>query len=138
MILDDLIQFLKSRGEISVLVGNRIRPGVLVQGDGNEASIRLSSISSPSEHNLAGPVGFVGERIQLDVYSRGYGEATTLADKVRLAMYAFPGNYGDDYVSSVRLDNASDSTEKIDDGSDQYWHRRRQDWLISHTETVPA
>lgn len=138
MILDDLRQYLRSRPEITVLTGKRIRPGRLSQGDANSASIRFASISSPSVHDLSGPSGIVPERIQIDCYSPDYAEVKKLAELVRLAMYGFVGNYGDDHVTSVTLDNASDSTEKIADASDQYRERVRQDWLVWHTEAVPA
>ena len=136
MILDDLISFLRDRGEIAAITGDQIRPGVLSQTDANQASIRLAMISSPSEHDLSGPSGIVGERIQIDLYARGYAEV--LAEKVRLAMYDFPGPYGDESVRTVRLDNQSDSTEKIDDAGDNFRFRVRQDWLVWHTEAVPA
>ncbi len=138
MIEDDLLQYLLSQGEIRALTGTRIRPGALLHGDANQASIRMAMVSSPSVHGLGGPSGIVGKRIQLDCYSLDYGECKTLAELVRLAMYDFPGPHGDENVRSVQLDNQSDSTEKIDDGSDDIRFRVRQDWLVWHTEAVPA
>ncbi len=138
MILDDLRQYLRSRPEITVLTGKRIRPSRLSQGDANAASIRFVSISRRAIQNLEGPCGIVERRIQVDCYSPDYAEVQILAEHVRLAMYGFPGNYGDDYVTTVTPDNASDSTEKIDDGGDAVRERVRQDWLIWHTEAVPA
>ena len=138
MILDDLRNHLLSHGEIAVMTGKRIRPSRLSQGDANATSIRFASISRRSIHNLGGPCGAVERQIQIDCYSPDYREVQDLAEKVRLAMYGFPGNYGDDYVKSVRLDSAVDSAEKIDDASDVVRERVRQDWQVWHTEAVPA
>ncbi len=138
MILDDLIQFLLSQGEITVLTGQRIRLGALFQSDKNDPAIRITNVSSPSEHDLSGPSGIVQKRIQLDIFSPDPGDVETLAEKVRLAMYGYPGPKGDENVRSVRLDNASSSNEKIDNASEDIRFRVRQDWLVWHTEAVPA
>ena len=139
MIEDDLLQFLKSRGEITVLTGPRIRPGELRANDTNDAAIRMAKISTPSEYDLSGPSGIVGTRFQLDCYSLDYGEAHALALLVWKAMPDFRGPHSDDVVvRTVTRDNESDSTEKIEDGGDAVRHRVRQDWLVWHTEAVPA
>ena len=98
----------------------------------------MGMVSSQSGHDLAGPSGIVGKRIQLDCYSPDYGECKSLAELLRLAMYGFPGPHGDENVRMVKLDSQSDSTEKIDDAGDTFRDRVRQDWLVWHTEAVPA
>lgn len=139
MIEDDLLQFLKSRGEIAVLTGPRIRPGKLRTSDTNGAAIRMAKISTPSEYDLSGPSGIVGTRFQLDCYSKDYREVHALALLVFKAMPDFRGPHSDDVVvRTVTRESESDSTEKIQDGSDDVRHRVRQDWLVWHTEAVPA
>lgn len=138
MILDDLIQFLLSRGEIATFTGRRIRLGALFQSDVNDAAIRITSISSPSEYDLLGPSGIVGERIQVDCFSPDPGEVTKLAKLVFMAMPDFRGPHGDDDVRSVKKENESSSSEKIDNASEDIRFRVRQDWLVWHTEAVPA
>lgn len=134
-------QRLRTALQISTLVGDRIRPDVLAQGDALPA-LRYETVAVDNQHDLSGQSGEAFTRLQIDCYGRTRREANRLAAVVEDLLDGWGGAYvGPDdnaWVSDCTLDNQWDTRDEPTAGGAEYRYVRKQDYLISHTKPVPS
>lgn len=104
--------------------------------------ITFYQISGVPSHHLQAAAGITDQRVQIDCWDGGNEAATgveTLADKVRLAMDGFRGTMGTVTVRMCHLeDEGSDFFPKVRSSREGGIFRKRLDFRIWHTETVPT
>lgn len=101
--------------------------------------ITFYQISGPHAHHMLAAAGMTEPRVQIDSWDDDALGAETLADKVRLAMDGFRGTMGSVSVRMCHLDDeATDFFDKAHSSREGGIFRKRQDYMIWHTETVPT
>lgn len=137
----DLRAFVIANGDVTALVGTRMFPQRVPQGQSLPA-IRYTLVVDTSDIHLTGVAGRAVSSVQLDCYSETYAEAVDLAEKVRVALVA--NNNGDRTMGSTRV-YRSQLTNKSDEppfqepsASDKWIFNRSLDFEIEHIEAAPA
>jgi len=87
MIEKAIYDTLRNNAAVAALVGNRVRPVHLRQGDPFPAIV-YTRISTEPVNDLDGHGGLDNCRFQIDCYSEGYQELRNLAAAVKTAMNA--------------------------------------------------
>lgn len=82
-----LIDYLLADAGVAALVGPRIRPGFLAQGEGTPALV-VNKISGAPMVTMGGPAGLAEARMQVDCYAATWLQAEALADAVKAALSA--------------------------------------------------
>ena len=101
--------------------------------------ITFYQISGPHAHHLTAAAGMTEPRIQIDCWADSALGAETLADKVRLAMDGFRGTMSSTTVRMCHLDDEGmDFFDKAQSAREGGIFRKRLDFLIWHTESVPT
>lgn len=100
-------------------------------------------IDTPRDRHLRGVSGLARPRFQLNIFSRNYDEARTIAANLRLTLdarrqFAMGADGSTVDVRSIALDDEEHTTLPPIDGSGKGVRQIRQDYLIWHTESVPA
>ena len=134
-----LNDYLFSVTAITDIVGDRIYPHHLPQGQTTFPVLTFQRISTVHDHTLTEAAGMCQARIQFDCWSKGSVEtAFQLAEAVRQALHGYRGNMEGTSVAFVQLAMEKDMHEAPSDGSDTWKYRRIQDWLFKFHETVPT
>jgi|GEM_PF-1860067 len=134
-----LNDYLFSVTAITDLVGDRIYPHHLPQGQNTFPVLTFQRISTSHDHTLTEAAGMCYARVQIDCWSKGsLNTALELAEAVRQALHGFRGDMEGTSVAFITLLNDGDMHEAPTDASDTWLYRRTQDWRIKYAETVPT
>lgn len=137
----DLIDFLIAATDVTALVGTRVFPSRIPQGQATP-HIRLTFMPGESEVSLGGVTGEVRSRAQIDNYADTYQGSLDLAEKVRVALVADNnGNrtMGSTVVSQTRLVDRQDEPAFLVPGKSDTWRFNRSlDIELDYQEAAPA
>lgn len=129
--------YLAADATVSGLVGTRIRPDVLKQGETMPA-VTYRVISTRHEHNINGAkTGIARSRIQIDCYAETRLGANALAEAIRKSGILDRGHKTTHgvYIYSVQIDaGQSHGIEQPDDGSDEFRRITSQDYAFTYGE----
>ena len=139
----DLRTFVIADGDVAALVGTRMFPQRIPQGQAMPA-IRYNHIATTSDIHLGGVMGAARTTMQIDCYAETYEGSTDLAEKVRVALVADNNGsrtMGSTVVSQTILVDGSKGDEApfLDpDGGDKWRFNRTSDYQLDYTEAAPA
>jgi hypothetical protein len=133
--IDDLATYLRSIAAITDLVGTRIRPNKLMQGDALPA-IRYAFPGGGSLQHLGGISGTASPTLQIDCYGATATAAWALAEIVRLTLQPFVGQMGNTYVEGFSLTNRLSEYEEPVDAGDVGKHRVILTFDVAHDEAT--
>jgi len=133
----DLRTYLQTKSTVTDLIGTRMFPRMLPQGESLPAII-FSVIGSTTENKITGASGGVRVVIQLDCYAETHIQANDLAEQVRLVLHGYTGAAGDSTIGHALLDNKREMFDAPTDASDVPSYRVMMEWEILHNETIPS
>lgn len=123
---------------LTALVSTRIYPGS-APTSAEMPYITYAVVSGNHEHHMTAASGLVNHLIQFDVWASSYLTLAPAADELRKSMDGFNGGQmGTVEVRSAMLQDEADEFVPATDASQEGVHRRRMDFSIWHTETVPT
>lgn len=122
---------------ITALVGTRIYPVEVPEGDEYFPAITYAVLSCPRINSLTGPSGLAHPRVQLHCWARnpgGYLAADALREAVRTAMNGFRGTWGALEIDHCTLLDEGDLFEPAAGIEAQKTYGARMDFEIWHKE----
>jgi hypothetical protein len=143
-IVTGLRTYLLTKSDVTDLVDARIFPGALPQLDPvtelppEPPMIVLIDISGESIEHLTGGSGVRTTRVQVDCYATTHMAANNLREQVRANTPISTAAMGDETIEDMSHEAFYTRTEPDTAGSDNPWHVHSIDFMISHTEAVPA
>ena len=147
LIESGLVARLKSDAAVSALVGSRIRPLTLQQGETLPALV-YQKISDVPDYAMGGQTGLAAARIQIASWtdgqmndgSSGYSQAKRLAEAVRLCLSGWRGTVavGADSVEVdwVELDNQTDLYDP-EAGRGLPMYAVISDYMVAYRQGIP-
>lgn len=133
----DIRTYLQTQSDVTAIIGTRMFPRVLPQGESLPAIV-FSLVTSTSEHKITGASSGVRAIVQLDCYAETHIAANDLSEKVRLALHGYSGTAGSSTIGSSLLENKREMFDAPTDGSDVPAYRVMMEWEIWHNETIPS
>lgn len=123
---------LLSSPDIAAMVGTRVYPIVLPQGE-TEDSIVYNRIVESESYHFVGGSGLISTRMQIDAWSRDLDRAHVLGDLIKEFIGGFKGqiNYGSsspqDYVNinGIFMLNGDEDFDNL-----SLMYRRRRDYSV--------
>ena len=95
-------------------------------------------IDAPRDYHLDGQADLVFGTVQIDCLAESLDAANTLADAVRMALSGYRGWMGETKITSVRVEDISDSIEAPPSGQQAGPWRAMLQITIGYKEAVPA
>jgi len=143
---DEFIKYLKGLSGLNAIINGKIFPQRAPQSASATSPEKISEPYivwkrvSPVDHDrhLLGPSGLVSEVFQLFIYDLDSETAETIAQLLRLKLDGFRGDMNGENVRSIVLDEEDDELEDRADGSEDDSYTIRQDYIVTHLETVPV
>jgi hypothetical protein len=128
-----LYQYLSGVSGLSALVDNRIYPDVAPETAGLPYIVHRIISADHVRHMIAAS-GFVGRRVQFDVYGTTALSVDNVFDELSAALEAFRGEMGSDDLDilSSGIESERDDFIPPQDGSQVGKHRRSVDFNIWH------
>jgi uncharacterized protein DUF3168 len=123
-LLPALRSFLLADAALAAVVGARIHPVVLPQGE-SRPSIVLTEISGMGDHHAQGPSGLARNRYQIDGYAQTADGADSIARLVQARLDGFKGMMG-----AVKIQGALFDTWRDDYDSEAELFRVSSDYVI--------
>jgi len=118
--------------QVAAIVGTRVRPIKLKQGDSTPA-LSYFEVFGVHETGLSGSHGAATSMFQIDCWGKGYAEVRNLGEKVRLALHNWRGTLGGTEVQGVY---AVETQEDYDQDAELY--RKIVECRIAYTEAKPS
>jgi hypothetical protein len=131
---DHLYSRLANYAGLAALVGTRIDPGILNQGDALPA-VTFRKISGPRIHQMGSDPGLVEARYEVNCWgdaednADGFGDIAAVGAQVVLALSRYSGTISSVVVDQVFLDDEEDLYEP----STKTW-RRILDFIVHYRE----
>jgi len=128
--------YLLDDAAIAAIVGSRVHPLVLPQGD-TGPSIVYSRISAVGDHHMSAASGLVQTRLQLDCWAASLDNAAALADLVKQRLDGFSGTmlWGEDSpAEAIVVQGIFFDGEREDFDNAAKLHRVSRDYLIWYEE----
>lgn len=136
--VSDLVARLRAFAGLSALVGTRIRPHVLGQGETYPAVTYYVTSQVDADH-LRGPGGLPATEMTFDCYASTYGQAEAVADQIRLALDGYRGLMGSTRVQmALVVDARGEGYDWPDDASQSGYYRAGVDVRIVWEQTPAA
>lgn len=144
-----LITYLLSIGELTALVGTRIRPLRTVQNpvrnkstsivnDGDTLPrITIDRISNPRTPCLTGATSLSTPRFQVDVIASTYSQSREVAEAVRNCLDGYRGLMGDVFVDGCTLEDERDFEDESPGLDEAATVGVSMDFIIHNQEDVP-
>lgn len=140
----DIAELMQKRAikdlRLTTLIGDRLRPGALAQGDQLPA-VWYETTFSDSWHHLEGASGAAQSRVRFACCSNSVREANAAAAIIRDLFHGFTGFIDEDEtveVSDCILDNKWDTRDRPAAGSNEWLFTRNIDFIVTHTEPIPS
>ena len=133
-ITSDLRTYLISLPIVAAMVGTRVRPDVLAEGDAYPG-ITISVDSEDHQNDLDGDGGLVFASVDITTWATVKQEAENIANQLRLALSGVKGVVGSQTIDAV-LESSDVEFVPHQDGSDGGAWAKTQRWFISFSETV--
>lgn len=124
--------FLLSDSGISGMVGTRIYPLRLPQGD-RGPSIVYSRPSEQTDHHMQGPSGLVFVRYQIDAWAKSADDASSLANLIKSRINGYKGPMSDG-SSTLKVQGIFAETIREDYDSEAELFRVSRDYFIDYAE----
>lgn len=134
----DLVTYLKTVPDITAIVGTRIYPMLVPQGDGNYPAIAYGRAGIQHVISMQGESGTARTTIALACWTRSYESVKTLADKVRLALDGYRGVWGTTDIDGVHLLEEEDTIEASAGDEAKRLYGVQFEFAVWHRESVPA
>ena len=142
MIEDDLRSLLLTFDAVTALVGSRIRPDQLGQGD--ELPAIVIELPDEEHHNdLSGVGGLASATVLITGISEDKTEARAIIEAVRIngtdpgtGLAGFTGGAGDGFIQAAVLERTRQRRVAEDDGSDDGWFEITAQYEIWYEETI--
>lgn len=134
-ILGDIRTYLLADSGIAALVGTRVRPRQMAQGETMPA-IRLNIVSGESDEHLGGESTISHPRVQIDAYGATPTAADELSDLIRIRLRGWRGAASNYFIHGVTALTFYQTDEPIDDASNRYRWISSRDYRISHSQAV--
>lgn len=134
---------LASAGQVSTIVGDRIRPDVLAEGERLPA-ITYETVTLDPDYHLLGEAGTATSRVQFDCYALTKAEAVRIAAAIADVLAGLAGVTLTDaannsaYFFDVVRDNVFDRRDPPAAGTDAWRYRRVVDFVATHTIPTPS
>jgi len=135
----DLRSYLLAFAPISAIVGPRIRPRKLEQGETLPA-IRINLITGQHEQNLAAKSTLAHSTVQIDCYAATSEAADDLAELVYQRLQGHRGTLSTVYASGISAaSNIRQFEEPVDDGGATWRYGSSRDYVVSyqHATEIP-
>ena len=132
----DIRTYLQTKTAVTNLVGTRIFPRMMPQGETLPAVV-FSLIGSTSEPRLLGASGGVRALVQLDCYAETHIACNALGEQIRLALHGYSGTAGNSTIEAM-LEAKRELFDAPTDASDVPAYRVSLDFEIWHNETIPT
>lgn len=109
-----IFSMLADDSEIGSMAGDRIYPNKIPQ-DSELPAITYQEISGLRQHVMAGPVGLVKSRYQVNCWAESYSECKTLSEAVRKEMDGYDGTVNGVEIEVIMLASEIDIPEISED-----------------------
>lgn len=141
MIRSDLTAYLKSRGDLTSLVGQRIHWIRIPQREKGETTfpcVTFRRATGGHYQNLDGSQGYAQPLFEFDVWGPDSVSVERVAEQLRLSLQGFRGAIGSTRVSEITLDDEQDFYHPDETGGDAGIYRVQFKYTIGHAEAIPA
>lgn len=132
---------LVAHAPLTTLVGERIRPHVLAQGD-PYPGVTYGVLNTVPDYDLSGESGAAETRVEFAVYALDYDELNLAGNLIVDQLAGFAGflGSGDERrrVYDCVRDNDYERTEPPAAGDARWVYRRVIDFLVNHSEPIPT
>lgn len=132
---EGLYSLLSNDEAASALVGSRIFPLIAPQAD-SLPYITYQEISGIRQHVLAGPVGMVCSRFQINCWGQVYEDCDAVATAVRKLLDGYAGTAGGTVVHKAKLDSEIDLQELVEGASQSERRGKALDFIIWFREEI--
>jgi len=121
---------LSGQAGVTNLVGKRIYGGIAPQ-DSTMPHITYFKVSEYQPHSMIVDSGPIRPRIQVDIWSTGYGQSKAIARAVRTALQDYSGTTGGITFQRIFFEDENELPE-IDPGTQAVTHHVAQDYFAWH------
>lgn len=128
MIENSLLSYLSAQPALTALIGTRLTPGFVKEGDPLPA-VAYFRVSTPREESLDGPAGLAWPRFQFSIYGNDYPKVMAVAEVIRLALAGYHGTMGDMTIREITTEGERDSYDP-----ESLSFHRSIDFIIAHEE----
>ncbi|MCI0351565.1 MAG: DUF3168 domain-containing protein [Acidobacteriales bacterium] len=132
-----LVAYLETKATVTSLVGSRIYPQLIPQGDENFPAIAYSRVSSEYVASMEGESGLARTSIALACWARSYETAKDLAERVRLVLDRHRGQWSQVEIGSVSLTGEDELLEASADDAAKRLYGVQLEFAIWHSSKVP-
>ncbi len=133
-----LFDYLRLDSGVSAQVAERIFPQIAPTST-NFPYITIQRISDPGINHMLAASALANPTFQFDVWGETSLQTEDASEALREALDGLQRTQLQDvYISGVRVENQSDSTERPTDGRQTTIYRTRMDVIIWHDKTVPT
>lgn len=133
----DLITYLRSKPNLTALVGDRIAMNASAQ-DEALPRIVIQRVSDDHAHHLTAASGYARTSYQFTCYAASTLDAAAVAEQLRLALDGYQGSMGDMPIGVCNLQDQRDGYDPPTDGDGTGTFNVQQDYLIGHAVSVPT